>query len=287
MSERYAAELHGVIKEFHDFTLGPLDLKIPSGTIVGLVGENGAGKTTTLKLMTGVNRPTAGEVRLFGGDPTDAAARHEVGVVFEEAFFCEALTPAQIGRSLAGIYGRDWDADFYASMLKRFALPPDKMLREFSRGMRMKLNLAAAFGHRPKLLILDEATSGLDPVVRSEMLDLFLDFIQDEAHSVLISSHITSDLEQIADSIAYLHHGKLLFHENKDSLLQEYRLIRCSAADLDKIPAECRIFTRRTGFGCETLVKGWEDVRHALPDAVSDPAGIDDIMRFTSGRDAQ
>lgn len=275
MSERYAAELHGVIKEFHDFTLGPLDLKIPSGTIVGLVGENGAGKTTTLKLMTGVNRPTAGEVRLFGGDPTDAAARHEVGVVFEEAFFCEALTPAQIGRSLAGIYGRDWDADFYASMLKRFALPPDKMLREFSRGMRMKLNLAAAFGHRPKLLILDEATSGLDPVARDELLDTLRDFVSDENHSVLLSSHLVEDVQKVCDYVALLHRGQLLFCEEKDRLLESFALVQGPKDVL--LQLSNRRGLRENAFGATALVP-----RTQVPSGlIWQPAGLEDIMLYT------
>ena len=151
----------------------------------------------------------------------------------------------------------------------------------------MKLNLATALAHHPLLLVLDEATSGLDPVVRGEMLDLFLDFIQDENHSILISSHITGDLEQVADSIAYLHQGKLLFQEDKDTLLSEYGILRCGSDDLARLPGDRIVHTRRTNFGCETLVKGREEVLRLLPGAVCDPAGIDDIMRFTSGRDKQ
>lgn len=153
--------------------------------------------------------------------------------------------------------------------------------------MRMKLSLATALAHDPELLILDEATAGLDPVVRGELLDLLLDFIQDEQHSVLMSSHITSDLEQVADAIAYLHHGQLLFCENKDDLLQEYGLLRCAEADLARLPEGCAIYTRRGAFGCETLVKDRTAAHTALPDAVCDSASIDDIMRFYSGRDAQ
>ena len=160
-------------------------------------------------------------------------------------------------------------------------------MKELSRGMRMKLSLAGALAHHPALLVLDEATSGLDPVVRGELLDLFLDFIQDENHSILMSSHITADLEQAADSIAYLHHGKLLFHENKDDLMQEYGILRCGEADLQRLAENCVIHTRRTAFGCESLVKGRAAVAAALPGAVLDPAKIDDIMRFYSGRDTQ
>lgn len=282
-----AAELHGVQKVYKDFKLGPLDLTVPAGTIVGLVGENGAGKTTTLKILTGVNPPDSGRAELLGGLPKDPAIRARLGVVFEEAYFYEGMSAAHIGRSMAGIFGSRWDSDSFAGYLKRFGLDPAKKVKEYSRGMRMKLSLATALAHAPEMLVLDEPTAGLDPVVRGEILDLFLEFIQDEHHTILMSSHITSDLEQIADSIAYLHHGQLLFHEEKDTLLQEYGLLRCSEADLHRLPEGTAVFTRRGAFGCETLVKGREAVLHLLPGAVCDPAGIDDIMRFYSGRDGQ
>lgn len=282
-----AAAFCGAVKRYPDFTLGPLDLRIPRGSIVGLVGENGAGKTTALKLLTGVLRPQSGSVSLLGGSPQDAACRAKVGTVFEDAFFCDALSAAQVGKSLAGIYGAGWDAALYAQTLSRFALPAGKPVKSYSRGMKMKLQLAAALGHRPQFLVLDEATSGLDPVVRGEILDLFLDFIQDDTHSILLSSHITSDLSQVADSIAYLHAGRLIFHESKDVLLAEYGLLRCAESDLARIPAAQCIYTRRTALCCETLVKSRAAVCAALPHAVCDPASIDDIMRFYSGRDAK
>lgn len=282
-----AAVLRGVQKQYKDFTLGPIDLTVPAGTIVGLVGENGAGKTTTLRILCGVNSPDAGEVTLLGSTPADKAVRARLGVVFEDAYFFGGLTAERIGKSMAGIFGSRWDAGQFSAYLQRFGLDSRKKFSEYSRGMRMKLSLATALVHHPDLLVLDEATAGLDPVVRGEMLDLFLEFIQDEQHSILMSSHITGDLEQVADSIAYLHHGQLLFHENKDVLLQEYGLLRCGHSDLAKLPAGCVVFTRQNAFGCETLVKNRDTVQRLLPDAVCDPAGIDDIMRFYSGRDTQ
>lgn len=282
-----AAELHGVQKVYKDFKLGPLDLTVPAGTIVGLVGENGAGKTTTLKILTGVNPPDSGRVELLGGLPKDPAIRARLGVVFEEAYFYEGMSAAHIGRSMAGIFGSRWDSDAFAGYLKRFGLDPAKKVKEYSRGMRMKLSLATALAHAPEMLVLDEPTAGLDPVVRGEILDLFLEFIQDEHHTILMSSHITSDLEQIADSIAYLHHGQLLFQEDKDALLQKYGLLRCGRAALEKLPSGCVIFTRQNAFGCESLIRDRLTVQRLLPEAVIDPAGIDDIMRFYSGRDAQ
>lgn len=282
-----AAILHGVQKQYKDFTLGPIDLTIPTGTIVGLVGENGAGKTTTLRLLCGVNPADSGEITLLGSQPSDPAVRARLGVVFEDAYFYGGLNAEQIGKSMAGIFGTRWDSGQYSALLQRFGLDLHKKISEYSRGMRMKLSLATALAHHPDLLVLDEATAGLDPVVRSEILDLFLEFIQDEGHTLLMSSHITSDLEQVADSIAYLHHGQLLFHEDKDTLLQEYGLLRCARHDLETLPPDCVVFVREGTFGCEALVKQRETVRHLLPGAVCDPAGIDDIMRYYSGRDAQ
>ena len=268
-----AAALRGATKHYNNFTLGPIDLEIPAGTILGLIGENGAGKTTTLKLLCGAIRPDDGTVELLGDFPADPFARARIGVVFEDAYFPDCFSAACVGK--------------FDDLLHRFNLDAAKKIKEYSRGMRMKLSLATALAHDPEMLILDEATAGLEPVVRGELLDLLLDFIQDERHSVLMSSHITSDLEQVADAIAYLHHGQLLFCENKDDLLQEYGLLRCAEADLARLPDGCAVYTRHGAFGCETLVKDRAAAHAALPDAVCDGADIDDIMRFYSGRDAQ
>ena len=251
------------------------------------MGPNGAGKTTLLKILCGVNRADDGTVDLLGGSPADAATRAKIGVVFEDAFFYGSFNAAQVARSLAGMYGARWNADSFSAYLRRFGLDAGKKLKEYSRGMRLKLSLAAALAHDPELLVLDEATAGLDPVVRGELMDLFLEFIQDERHSIIMSSHITADLEQVADSIAYLHNGQLLFHENKDELLQSYGVLRCGESSLPSLPADLVIFTKRGAFGCETLVKDRAAARELLPDAVCDAAGLDDIMRFYSGRDAQ
>lgn len=282
-----AAALRGITKQYKNFTLGPVDLTVPAGSIVGLIGENGAGKTTLLKILCGVNRADGGTMELLGGSPADPAARARIGVVFEDAFFYEGFTAAQVGRSMAGVYGTWWNAETFAGYLRRFGLDAGKKLKEYSRGMRLKLSLAAALAHDPELLVLDEATAGLDPVVRGELMDLFLEFIQDERHSIIMSSHITADLEQVADSIAYLHNGQLLFQENKDDLLQEYGVLHCGESALTSLPSDLVIFTKRGAFGCESLVKNRATARELLPDAVCDAAGLDDIMRFYSGRDAQ
>ena len=282
-----AAALRGIIKQYKSFTLGPIDLSVPAGSIVGLIGENGAGKTTLLKILCGVNRADSGTVELLGGFPADPAARAGIGVVFEDAFFYEGFTAAQVGHSLAGVFGARWSDEAFAAYLRRFGLDAGKKLKEYSRGMRLKLSLAAALAHDPELLVLDEATAGLDPVVRGELMDLFLEFIQDERHSIIMSSHITADLEQVADSIAYLHNGQLLFHENKDELLQSYGVLHCGESALTSLPAGLVVFTRRGAYGCESLVRERRTVQELLPEVVCDAARLDDIMRFYSGRDAQ
>ena len=281
------AKLQGVEKHYTSFTFGPVDWELPAGMIVGLVGENGAGKTTLLKMLCGALRPDAGQITLWDTCPADAAARARIGAVFEDAFFPDSFTARQVGKSLRAVFGARWSDEKYHAYLHNFVLDDRKPIKEYSRGMRMKLSLAAALAHDPELLVLDEATSGLDPVVRGELLDLLLDYIQDERRTVLLSSHITTDLEQIADRIAYLHRGRLLFCEDKDELLQQYGLLRCTQDDLARLPAGCAVYTVQGAYGCETLVNDRAAARAALPDAVCDPAGIDDIMRFTSGRDDQ
>ena len=287
MQPNLLAALCGVTKVYPRFTLGPIDLAVPAGTIVGLVGENGAGKTTALKILCGAVPATAGTASLLGGTPADAKARADLGVVFEDAYFYLTMTPAQIGKTLAGVYGGRWDGGCFAELLRRFELDPKQPMKEFSRGMRMKMSLASALAHRPRLLVLDEATAGLDPVVRGELLDLFMEFIQDEDHAILMSSHITADLEQVADSIAYLHKGRMLFQEDKDALHEQYGILRCPPAALAALDPAIIVHTRCSDYSAETLVSDRAAAARALPEAVCDKASIDDIMRFYSGRDAQ
>ena len=279
-------EIQGLCKHYKDFTLDHIDLTVPEGQIVGLIGENGAGKTTTLKALLGVIRPDGGTIRLLGGDPGDPAIRSQVGVVFEDSYFYGGLCARQIDRIMAGIHAT-WDSALFHGYCRRFDLEESKPVKDFSRGMRMKMSLATALAHRPKLLVMDEATSGLDPVVRGEMLDLFLEFIQDEGHGVLMSSHITADLERIADQIAYIHKGKLLFQQDKDLLLEDMAILRCSAGEIDSLPKNLVVARRSGAYGSAALVRHPQNVRRLLPSAVLDRADIDEIMQFISGGDKQ
>lgn len=271
-------------KHYRDFSLNHVDLTVKAGSVVGLVGENGAGKTTLLRAIMGLARPDGGEIALLGGSPRDAGCRAGAAAVFEDSFFFGGLTANQIERVMRGSVP-GWERARYELLLEQFELPPDKPVKEFSKGMRMKLNLAAALARRPRLLVLDEPTSGLDPVARGELLDILMEFMQDERCGILISSHITSDLDQIADEIAYLHGGEMMFQRTRVELQEEMAVARCSAAQLDALPEELVIARRRGFFGDAALVREPERVRALLPGAVVEPVGLDEMMRFYSGRD--
>lgn len=278
--------IRGLCKHYEDFSLENLDLTVPTGTIVGFVGENGAGKTTTLKAIFGAIRTDGGSIEVLGCTDPDRLDKSQIGVVMEDSFFYETLTPRQVNSIMKSLQP-GWDSAEFARLLHDYQLPEKKLIKDMSKGMRMKFRLATALAHKPKLLILDEATSGLDPVVRGEVLDYLRDYIQDENHSVLMSSHITSDLEKVADSIAYLHKGRLLFQMDRDELLEKYGILRCSPEQLEALDSRIKVATRKTGFTCETLVSDAAAARRALPDAVIDRASIEDIMQFYTGRDAQ
>lgn len=278
--------IRGLCKHYEDFSLENLDLTVPTGTIVGFVGENGAGKTTTLKAIFGAIRTDGGSIEVLGCTDPDRLDKSQIGVVMEDSFFYETLTPRQVNSIMKSLQP-GWDSAEFARLLHDYQLPEKKLIKDMSKGMRMKFRLATALAHKPKLLILDEATSGLDPVVRGEVLDYLRDYIQDENHSVLMSSHITSDLEKVADSIAYLHKGRLLFQMERDELLEKYGVLRCSPEQLEVLDNRLKVATRETGFTCETLVNDAAAARRALPDTVIDRASIEDIMQFYTGRDAQ
>lgn len=249
-----ALELHGLEKHYPDFALGPIDLELPGGTVCGLIGENGAGKSTTIKLILDMIDGDAGTVKLFGQEGITPLAKADIGVVMGGEGIPTCLTAPQVGKVMAGIYP-NWDAAAYADWCRRFDLPENKKYGDYSTGMKMKQCLAVALSHHPKLLLLDEATSGLDPVVRDELIDLLLDFVRDENHAILISSHIVSDLEKLCDTIAFLHKGKLLLCKDKDTLREEYALWHGTAGQLEELDKNAIVSRRVTAYGAEALVK--------------------------------
>ena len=274
-----AIELSHVTKHFPGFTLQDLSLTVPSGTICGLVGENGAGKSTTIRLLMGALRPDSGTCTVLGADsaaPEFLSLKEDIGVVLDEAYFPESLNALQVGGVMAKTYRR-WDGKQYQNYLTRFGLPEKKPFKDFSRGMKMKLAIAVALSHSPRLLVLDEATSGLDPIIRDDILDILYDFIQDEEHSVFLSSHITGDLEKIADYLAFIHQGKVLMAGEKDTLLETYGLYHCTKELLLELEPQAVAGYRESGFGVTALVRRYQMPAHCPVENAS----LDDIMLYS------
>ena len=271
-----AIEIRNLTKHYVGFSLENLNLTLPSGCIMGLVGENGAGKSTTIRRLLGRARPDGGEITV-GGQKMDAGLRERIGGVLDEPGYPGCMTAAQIGKMLAGLY-KGWEKDTFEGYLTSLRIPENKPFKDFSKGMKMKLCLAAALSHGAKLLILDEATSGLDPVVRDELLDIFNDFTRDEGNSVLISSHIVSDLEKICDYIAFLHRGKLMLCREKDELLNEFTFVLGSKEEIDALAP----IGRRDGrFGTEAIVR-----RNAVPEGMKTrPITIEDLFVFMANEE--
>lgn len=251
-----ALEIRNLTKHYGDFSLENLNLTLPSGCIMGLIGENGAGKSTTIKLILDMISRDSGEITILGRDNRDnlRLTKEDIGVVPDEIGLSEVLTAKQVGKIMKHTF-KNWDDDAYSGYLKKLSIPDNKKFKELSRGMKMKLGIAVAMSHHPKLLILDEATSGLDPVVRDEVVDMFYEFTRDENHSVLISSHIVSDLEKLCDYIAFLHKGRLLLCEEKDVLRDEYCFVRGSEEEINRVTESAVIGRKITPYGVEAIVR--------------------------------
>ena len=277
----YAVEVQGLTKRYPGFALDHVSFAVPSGSIVGFIGENGAGKSTTMKAVLNLIRRDEGSVRLLGKE--DGAEypeiKEQIGVVFDESYFPDNLKIRDVDRIMRSIF-RSWESGKFLDYCRRFGLPEKKIVKTFSRGMKMKLSIAAALSHQTKLLIMDEATSGLDPVVRNEILDLFQEFVQEEDHTVFLSSHITSDIERIADYILLIHKGRILLFEDKDTLLYEYGVARCSREQAQKLDKALVVGVRRSQFETEVLVRNRKAVKEQ-PDLVVDRASLEDILLFT------
>ena len=273
-----AIECRDLTKVYRDFTLDHITFSLPAGCILGLVGENGAGKSTTLKLLMNAITRDEGTVTLLGTDnqsPEFLQTKQDIGVVLDEACLPEVITPAELGTLMSMTYTR-WDPQQYEAYLSRFDIPRDKVFKDLSRGMKMKLAIAAALSHHAKLLLLDEATSGLDPIVRDEVLDVFNNFTRDENHTVLLSSHIVSDLEKICDYIAFLHRGKLVLFEEKDQLLEEYAVVKLSPQQLAELDQNALVRKKEGPYGAEALVR-----RRQIPaNFVTEHTTLEDIILF-------
>lgn len=278
-----AIEVNGVTKAYSDFTLDDVSFALPTGTIMGLVGENGAGKSTTIKLIMDAIQPDSGSVSVFGRPNQGEAftqTKQEIGIVLDEAYFPEVLSAKNLNSIMKATYSK-WDQTVYEGYLQQFRLPKDKQIKDYSRGMKMKLAIAVALSHHPKLLILDEATSGLDPMVRDEILNVFNDFTRDETHSILLSSHIISDLEKICDYITFLHKGRLVLSEEKDVLLDRYAIVKLPGNAIQDLPEEAVVRRNRTSYGYDALV-----VRELVSNTFTqERTTLEDIILFLARED--
>lgn len=272
-----ALELNNVTKNYKDFTLDHISFNVPQGTIVGLIGENGAGKSTTIYAVLGLISKDEGSITILGDNDPESVSKDDIGAVFDGNNYPDILTPGQLGKVFRNIY-HSWEENTYMELLDKFRLPLNKKIKQFSKGMKMKFAISVALSHHSKLLVLDEATSGLDPVMRDEILELLLDYIQDEDHSILVSSHITSDLEKIADYIVFIHEGKIVFFKQKDELLEKYGIVKCGAALFDEMEKEQIIAYRKMDYEWQILVDDRQAVQRKYPKALVVPATIDEIM---------
>lgn len=263
-------------------SLDNVSLDLPQGCVLGLVGENGAGKTTLIKAITWSVKFDSGSIKVLGHDidaasqnKTDDRFRQDIGTVLAEDSFPEIMTAGMIGNVMKSIY-INWDSACYNRYLEKFGLDSKKKYKEYSRGMKMKLSIAVAMSHNAKLLLLDEATSGLDPVVRDQLLDEFNEFTRDENHSILISSHITSDLEKICDYIAFIHEGRIVMCDTKDAILDKYGILHCTDDVLAELEDGAVAGSKSSDYGAEALV-----VRSKVPDTFDiSPVSLDDIIVY-------
>lgn len=272
-------EIHNLSKDYGDFVLDRVSFSLPRGVIMGLIGENGAGKSTTINCILNEIQKDSGEILIFGEDhiSDEIEIKSKLSVVFDENLFPDIFTPLEIGKYMSGIYpGWEWGA--YRRFLEKFELPKDKKIKDFSKGMKVKLAFAVALSHKAELLILDEATSGLDPIIRDDVLDMLIDFVQDENHSVLVSSHITSDLEKVADYITFLHKGQVIFSHEKDDLVDNYGIVNCGAAIFDTLDKTEIIAYRKEDYQYKVLVRNRSKAAKDCPKAVVSPATIEEIM---------
>ena len=274
-------EIRELSKDYGDFVLDKVSFSLPRGVIMGLIGENGAGKSTTINCILNETQKTGGKILIFGKDhiSDEIEIKDKLGVVFDENHFPDIFTAEEIGKFMSGIYS-GWDWPLYRQHLEKFELPKDKKIKDFSKGMKVKLAFAVALSHKAELLILDEATSGLDPIIRDDVLDMLIDFVQDENHTVLVSSHITSDLEKVADYITFLHKGKLIFTHEKDELVDNYGILSCGAAVFDTLDKSEIVAYRKEDYQFKVLVKDRNKAAKQYSSAIVGPATIEEIMLF-------
>lgn len=274
-------EIKNVTKDYGDFKLDHISFEVPEGSICGFIGQNGAGKTTTIRSILDVINIDEGEIYVFGEDikKDSARLREDIGVVFDEMGFHEFMTGKDINIMMKNIY-KNWDEAAFYEYLKRFSLPGKKPCGDFSRGMRMKLQIAVALSHNAKLLIMDEPTSGLDPIVRNEMLQIFREFVVEEDHTIFLSSHITGDLEKLADEVVFINGGKIVLSGNKDEILEKHGLLKCKKSEVSLISEALIVSVQPGTFGVEVLVRDRAVCKKMYPEMLIEPVSLEEIMIF-------
>ncbi len=271
-------EIKNLSKKYRDFELKDIHFTLPKGMIMGLIGENGAGKTTTLKAILNIINYT-GEIKIFSHDnkKEESIIKEDIGVVLDDIFFPEILIPNDINGIMKDVY-KNWDSKLYFNYLSDFSLPQNKPIKTFSKGMRKKLEIAVALSHHPKLLILDEPTSGLDPIARNEVIDIFQDFIQNEDCGVLLSSHITTDLEHIADYITFINNGEILLTKTRDELMEQYGIVKCTEAEFKKIDKQDFVKYKKTKYEYEVLIENKREFEKKYAIHTIDKITLEDLM---------
>ncbi len=272
-------EVKNLCKKYDNFALKNITFHLPKGMIMGFIGENGAGKTTTIKAILDIVKSYSGEIHIFGLDnrKDERKIKEDIGVVLDDMFFPEILTPNDINHTMKGIY-KNWDTKMFYDYLKEFSLLPNKQIKTFSKGMRKKLEIITALSHHPKLLILDEPTSGLDPVARAEVIQIFQSFIEKDDCSILLSSHITTDLEHIADYITFINHGEIVLSKTTNALLDQYGIVKCTEKEFKEIDKKDYIKYRKTKYEYEVLVENKKNLKEKYDIAVIDKITLDDLM---------
>lgn len=272
-------EIKNLSKKYDGFELKNVNIELPKGMIMGFIGENGAGKTTTIKAILNIINRDAGEIKIFGSDnkENERKIKEDIGVVLDDSFLSEYLNPSDINKIMKNIY-KNWDEKLYFKYIEDFKLPKEKISKEYSSGMKMKLKIAVALAHHPKLLILDEPTSGLDPVARNEILDIFQEFIQDENKGIFVSTHITSDLEHIADYITFINNGEIIFTKTRDELLENYGIVKCSEEQFKKIDKKDYIKYKKNRYEYDVLIENKYEFKNNYDISVIDKPSLEDIM---------
>ena len=277
----YAIEVRNLTKEYENFKLENVSFNVGKGTIMGFIGENGAGKSTTIKAILNLIKKDNGLITVLGKEinRNEKGIKNELGIVLNDGNFNEKLNVKAINKIMENIYKR-WDDDVFYKYIEKFNIDTSKKIEEFSKGMKMKLSIAIALSHKAKILILDEATSGLDPVARDEVLDILMEFIQNEENSILMSSHITSDLEKIADYITFIHNGKIIFSENKDKLIYDMGVVKCTEKQFKTIEVQDRMFYKKGIFNYEVLIDNRDEFSKKYPSLVINNSNLEEIMLF-------